>query len=461
MDAARRAAAIALAAALSGCAGGDGPDGPSVLLVTVDTTRADHLGAYGYPFGTTPFLDRLAAEGVVFEAAYAPMPQTLPSHATMMTGLPPRAHGALENARSLGEEHATLAETLAARGWHTAAFIGALVLDASTGITRGFEHVDLPKGERRGRFLTAERQADAVTDKVLGWAHGRDDPDRPAFAWVHYYDPHGPFEPPRHKTPPLARRPIVEHVTSMPQFADGTEPELAADIGRFWHAYGRELAFMDSQIERLVETLRGEALLEDLVVLVVGDHGEGLYEHGVKAHGIAVFEEQMRVPWIVHGAPGVPPGTRVRVPVGLERLMPTVLEIATGEARPGGLWSTLRAGRRPRPEPIFVERPHYDDGTATMRHIPHGQRGVLAAVVHEDFKLLRTPEGETLFHLGEDPDELVDASARHPEVAERMRALLDEWLRAHPVDPARPEDISAERREVLEALGYLGGGAER
>jgi len=458
-------ALLAIAAcALGACSDGARARGPSILLVTLDTTRADHLGSYGYRFGATPFLDQLGEQGVVFEVVYAPMPQTLPSHATMMTGLEPRVHGAVENARELSAEHETLAEVLGARGWDTAAFIGALVLDVPTGIAQGFDHFDGPSGERRAGLLTAERRADAVTDHVLAWARRRasDGARGPAFVWAHYYDPHGPYDPPPHKTRPLPGRRIAEHVRDQPQFARTSElPVDLATIGQLWLAYASELAFTDAEVARLVGTLRADGLLGELVVVVAGDHGEGLFEHDVKAHGIVVYEEQMLVPLLVHGADGVAPGTRVAQALPLARLMPTVLEIATGEVREGGLWTSLRAGRAPRVEPIFVERPHYDPGTARLRGLGDDWEGVFAGVLVDRFKYLRTPQGSALYDLREDPDELVDATARFPDEAARMAALLDQWIAAHPVEEVGIDGLSAARREVLEALGYLGGEAER
>ena len=172
-----RAAPLAVALLLAACGGGK-PGGPSVLVITLDTTRADVLSCYGFPLPTTPHLDELAQHALLFEHAVAPMPQTLPSHSTLFTGLSPRRHGAVENSCVLGGEVQTVAELLSGEGWETAAVIGALVLETGTGIEQGFATWDQPSGMKHDEMHPVERQGAAVTDSALYWAGHRQDEQR-------------------------------------------------------------------------------------------------------------------------------------------------------------------------------------------------------------------------------------------------------------------------------------------
>lgn len=454
----RLAPLTALLACLAACSDAP-PPGPSLLVITLDTTRADLLGAYGSPLGATPRLDALAAQGVVFEDAYAPMPQTLPSHATLFTGRQPRRHGAVENATVLPASVETLAEDLARRGWDTAACIGARVLEAGTGIEQGFAHFDQPEGVARDAMHPVERRADAVTDAALWWAGRRAEAERPFLLWAHYYDTHGPYEPVQERVPLAAVRAEVER---RDRAAPGELSGLPLpEIAKLWHAHVNELAEVDAQVGRLLDGLRARGLLERTAILVVGDHGEGLMEHGEKGHGATVYEELMSVPLLLV-APGLSPA-RVLGRLAPQDALPTACE-AFGLPAPAGAegrsrWSEVAAGRPLAPAPLVVERPFYlPGGVRAGRAEAHEWGfGLLAAVVMDDAKLLRFPDGqEQLFDLSADPAELVDVAAARPELRARLAALLDEWLKANP--PPAVEDGAApseERLRTLEALGYV------
>ncbi len=457
MKACMRLAPALLPLLLAAC-GEPVPQGPSLLVITLDTTRADVLGCYGSPLGATPRLDRLAGESVQLERAYAPMPQTLPSHATLFTGLSPRRHGAVENARVLDPDVETLAGDLARRGWDTAACIGALVLEQGTGIERGFAHFDQPQGVARDSQHPVERRAAAVTDAALWWAGRRADPSRPYLLWVHYYDPHGPYEPAQERVPLAAVRAEVERrERAAPGELSGAElPEIA----RLWHGYVNEVAEVDAQVGRLLDGLRERGLLERTAVLVVGDHGEGLMEHGEKGHGATIHEELMRVP-VLLSAPGVAPA-RAAGALELQDLLATAYEAAGLGTPPAGAegrsrWPEIRGTRPWTPQPLVVERPFYlPGGERALRADAHDYGfGLLAAVVLGDEKLLREPDGrERLFDLAADPAELVDLAERRPQSRARLAALLDQWLKDHP-PPGDGAEVSDERREVLRQLGYV------
>jgi arylsulfatase A-like enzyme len=459
------AAGACLLPAVAGC-GGEAP-GPNLVVITLDTVRADHLGCYGYPLPTSPAVDALAEQGVLFAQAYAPMPQTLPSHATLFTGLPPRRHGALENAYVMDGAVETLAQRLAARGYETAAFIGARILDDSTGIERGFEVYDLPTGQARDRQHPVERRADAVTDSALSWTITRHLNGKPFLLWAHYYDAHGPWEPAAIRIPFDVVREEVRgrrDFESLPE--RGAENVLGQDIvARMWHRYDNEIAEVDAQVARLLRGLGQRGLLEDTIVVIVGDHGEGLMEHDERGHGVNVFQELMLVPLVVVLPGGELAGTRVDVPVQLEDVLPMLLSLLDAEPADGlpgrDVLPDLRAGRAPAVRPIFVERPHYSPGGDRYRRaLKQGWGfGELTGVVLGKDKFVSYPDGSVqLFDLEQDPEELVDLSAERPEVAERLEDLLATWRTSLPVkDFGGEQAISEERRMVLEALGYLGG----
>src|SRR5262245_42832927 len=242
-------AAVCLAA---GCKGEGEAGNPNLVLVTLDTVRADHLGCYGDGAAITPALDRLAAEGIRFAQASSSVPLTLPSHTTLLTGLLPLHHGLRNNgAGALHEGTATLATLLSGQGYRTGAFVGAFVLDHRFGLARGFEVYDdeVPRDPRAGAALEAEQPGRDVMDRALAWL-GREDP-RPFFLWVHLYDAHAPYQPP-------------------PAWA-------ARHPGR---PYDAEISEVDEQVGRIVAALDERGLAKRTVMAVAADHGEGLGEHG-------------------------------------------------------------------------------------------------------------------------------------------------------------------------------------
>ena len=475
-------ATLALAGALAACGGADGGGGGrSVLLVTLDTTRADHLSCYGYPQEITPVLDGLAERGVLFDRAYAPMGQTLPSHATLFTGLWPREHGALENHFLLGGDVTTLAEDLAGRGYVTAGVVGTRVLDADTGIAQGIDQWDEDDMRREGGKKFAERKADEVVDRTLAWADrlvDAGDGDRPYFLWVHFFDPHLPFEAPAEFREQIDDDAVAELVADMrPRFRRVGEEAGTDPMPRmidYWADYAAEVRFTDHQLGRLLDGLDARGLMDDTVVIVVGDHGEGLLEHGVRTHGVSLFDEVMRVPLIIAAPDGELAGTRVDEPVSIRDVRATVASLAaadggsggagSGGAREGDLWGELRARGAVRPRPVILERPHYADQTLVGRtnsfYTEGRMPGEMLAVVAEGHKLVMNPDGERwLFDLSpDDADpsrEFVDVSAERPELAARLGALLEAWIAAHPVlHDAGSQELSTERLEMLEQLGY-------
>jgi arylsulfatase A-like enzyme len=439
--------------------------GRNVLILTLDTTRSDHLGTYGYPLDITPEIDALAEGGVVFENTYAPMPQTLPSHTTLMTGLQPRQHGALENTYMVDERLDTLAEMLGREGYATAAFVSALVLSEGSGIQQGFEDFSQPRTRFHiGLPAPAEREASEMTDIALEWAEAYS-PEQPFLLWVHYFDPHADHVAPRRYVRQVQPMQVRDKVI-IPLIGD--EKVAMPRLVRDWRGYAAEVRYMDAEIGRLLGGLTDLGMLEDTVIVLAGDHGEGLYEHGNIAHGTAVWEELHRVPLILVDPAGRHAGTRVTGRVELADVLPTVLSMAlghTGKTTPGDhgldLWSLLEA-ERPMPQrPVFLERPHYSTERFAKRTGGKAEdRGFLTAVIMGNHKLVRRPDGsEQLYDLRKDPDESHDLADKAPQMRKRLAGLLDGWLERHAVGlPGEQVELSDERIEALKALGYLGDG---
>jgi len=462
---------LALSSSLAACGGAPADPatpapasgGRSIVVITLDTTRADFLGAYGGGLGVTPRLDALAEQGALFERAYAPMPQTLPSHATLFTGLMPRHHGALENTYVLEPGMLTLAELAEARGYATGGFIGALAIEAITGMDQGFSTWSQPEGDwgqdRLGH--PPQRRARDVTDAALAWAGGLDK-QRPFLLWAHYYDPHGDgpqgFSPPRKHWKQVDPAPVARLLAS--RRARFTGPYDVQQLTDFWVGYAAELLYTDEQVGRLLDGLADQGLMDDTLLLVVGDHGEGLWEHGVKAHGTHLWEEALRVPMILVDPGGVGAGRRVQARVQLQDVLPTLRHGAFGE--PGqqreevlglDLWPLLQDGREPPPRPVVLERPHFGPGRIQHRE---GELGFLTAVLLDELKLVLRPDGTAaLYDLSVDPDELTDLSAERPAETVRMRDYLERWIERNRSAPPGRAEISPERAQILKALGYL------
>lgn len=423
--------AILLASAASS-RGRPGPAGSrNLLLVTLDTVRADHLGAYGYAAAETPALDRLAREGVRFQRTYSAVPLTLPSHATLLSGLLPPRHGLRNNgAGEFPRDRETLATILSAAGYRTGAFTGAFVLDRRFGLARGFEHFDdeIARDPTAPAGLEAERPGSVVVDRALAWLARED--ARPFFAWVHLYDPHAPYTPPE---PFRSRHPA--------------EP------------YDGEIASTDAQVGRLLELLDRRSLASSTVVAVLADHGEALGEHGELTHGLLLYEPTLRVPFLLR-APGLlDAGRVVETPVGLADVAPTLAALlktplasaAEGRGAPPlvldgrDISRALLRGEEPTPADLYAESEY-----------PRifGWSG-LASLQRRHLKYISAPRPE-LYDLLKDPGErvnLFDPSRGRSDLDHRLSLLRKGSRVAAPV-PAGSEDESVAR---LAGLGYIGG----
>ncbi|MDG2051641.1 MAG: sulfatase [Myxococcota bacterium] len=428
---------------------------PNVLFISVDTIRADHLSAYGYGRETSPFLSGLARDGVQVQAAYAPSATTGPTHASVFTAQPPMAHGVRKNGQPLPENEKTLAERLSEIGFETGAVVSSYVLSDRFGYGQGFDSFDddfskskTPVGSTLWEGETIEERfygrADDTTDRALRWLDERSDEAAPFFLFVHYYDPHDPYVPPENFTPP---------------FAPGRKESLK--LNRTIYLYDWLIAYTDQQIGRLLEGLDLAGLAEDTLVIVTGDHGEGLMTHGHMFHGVHVYEEAVKVPLILRWPGHLPQGLKVEGPFPLVELAPALLELI-GDSPNGPLASAGSASRllgrgesADEEIPIFLYRRHYADPKEGDG--PTAPRGEKFGVRLGGWKLIVGPAEGTLelYGLVDDPLEQINLASEEPERVARLSALIDAWRLEHERNVIEPAPVLQQDRERLKALGYV------
>jgi len=404
------------------CAGRAAAPPTSLLLVTIDTLRADHVGCYGDASAHTPHLDTLCAQGVVFESAFAPAPITLASHASMMTGLHPAAHGLYTNASGrLGIEVQTLAEALRPRVRRAAAIVGSVVLNARFGLDQGFDDYDdrMPPAPLGGYLSQRERRAPAVAAAASAWI--RRHSAEPFFLWVHFYDPHAPYDPP----PPWNER-LVD-------------------------PYDGEVAAADEGLGQVLQALGEVGALDKTLIVVAGDHGEDLGQHGEPGHGIFLYDSTLRVPLIFRYPAGLPRGRRTAGVVRLVDLMPTVLELFD-------LPGTERAqGRSLKPLLLGAQEDLNLEAFSESR-LPELQYGWarLAALRQSRWLYVRAPE-EELYDLATDAQQGTNVAGRERDRMADLRQRLDAVEREVAVAGEAPRvALTEEMTRQLESLGYIG-----
>lgn len=398
----------------------------NVLVVTLDTLRADHLGAYGYAAAQTPRLDALAGSGWRFTQATTVVPLTLPAHSSLFTGAFPNGHGVRDNGGFyLADDQVTLAEVLRDRGFRTGGFVSAFVLDRRWGIAQGFERFfdefDLESFGDAPGMDAIQRPGAQTVDKALEWLAA--DREKPFFAWVHLYDPHAPYQAP--------------------------EPYRSRFPASLAGAYDAEVAATDAQVGRLLDALTLQERLGDTLVVVLADHGEMLGEHDEQAHGFFVYDAAVHIPLIVAG-PGIAART-LPDQVRIVDVMPTVLDLVGVPSPPsvqGVSLKPIAEGRRldlvGRSETWY---PRYHYGWSELQSIQDGR-----------FKYIRAPRPE-LYDLSADPHETKDLSGQDPQRAGTLdRALTAELARTASASAAKgPQSVDSETEERLAALGYVGG----
>jgi arylsulfatase A-like enzyme/tetratricopeptide (TPR) repeat protein len=430
-----RRAFLAILLLTVGCAD-DGRQ--NVLLVTFDTTRADRLSCYGYSEPTTPNIDQLAEEGVLFSNAFTTNPITLPAHASIMTGTYPLHHGVRDNTTyTVREDATTLAEMLAAEGYDTGAFVGAFVLDSRFNLDQGFAVYDDRIDEswsrdeiemrERNAFGFPERKAGPVTKHVLDWL--RRPRSDPFFLWVHYFDPHQPVNPP--------------------------EPHSS----QFSERYAAEIAYADEQLGQILQELRRQKKYDRTLIMMTADHGEGLLDHGEPTHSLLIFDTTMRVPLVLR-APGISAGQSFDELISNVDIMPSILELLgldiPNEVQGESFAGLIRGQTTSSVDAIYESREIYMESFVGALQCGWGAlRGLRTSAE----KLIHGPS-PLMYAGGEDRDEVYNLAGRDPERLARMTADLERLIARHAADDAAAA-VSAPDEEVLrklESLGYIGGG---
>lgn len=427
---------IVLCALVFGCCAEKRVAPCNVLMITMDTTRADRFGCYGKKGARTPNLDALAAEGTLFERCFTAVPITTPSHSTMFTGLYPMGHGVRDNGLfRLPDGAVTLAETLRDSGWATGAAVGSFPVTREFNLDQGFDyfndHITIEDEDFSGRrdepnrgLFFDERPAPWVNDAILPWIDKN--ADQPFFAWIHYWDPHHPHVPP----PPFS--------------------ELFGD-----DRYQGEIALVDQALGVVLETLEKRGVADRTIVIVVGDHGEGIGEHGEDTHSLVAYNATLNVPFIVK-IPGHPAaGSRVARRVGTVDIMPTILEIL-GVPAPDGLSGHSLLPWIDDPARLAAEGEDVYYAETLSPRLSHGW-GEIRALFEGQYKYLHGPRPE-LFDVVADPGELENLIDSKPEVASRMKEALAKKIvqESRPLAAVavtdQPDDQMLAR---LAALGYV------
>ncbi len=447
--------ALCTAICIGGCQQSDsttgGTDRPNVLLIVLDTTRADKLGCYGSNLGATPNIDQLAEQSVRFERCYAHAPWTLPSFASLFTSLNVPEHGAggqLGQFRRLSDERRTLAEVLGDAGYATAAIVNVDFLSTTFGVTQGFEHLD----HKAFPNNVDVRRADETTDAALSWLAER--PHKPFFLFVHYFDPHLVYDPPDEFRQRFAGR--LDRNNRAWTF--GTRSQITAFrrgqttfsreiIKRAEKLYDGEIAFTDQQVGRLLEGLQATGLDESTLVVLTADHGEEFADHGGFEHGHTLFDELVRVPLILRMPGTLAPGV-VDTRVAHVDVAPTICALTNVPPAPAFVGRDLQSVIT---DPDAIEIPIVLEGNFWGPPF-YGW-------IYDGHKFVIGPQGKLLFNLDADPAELNELSAAQPK---RLEEMMEDLRLARRAMDARntsaagePVELDPDEIERLRSLGYL------
>ena len=406
----------------------------NILFFTLDTTRTDRLGCYGYDKIETPVMDELAKTGILFENAICQIPLTLPSHSSMFTGTYPFYHGVRDNGGFyLEPESITLAELLKENGMTTSAFIGAFVLDSRWGLDQGidyyYDNFDFSKYERIA-LDTVQRDGGEVIEAFFEWFEGNN--QKRFFSWIHLYDPHTPYEPP--------------------------EPYNTKYVNQPWGLYDGEIAYVDELIGKVLDKLKEKDVLEKTIIVIVGDHGEMLGEHQENTHGFFIYDAAISVPLIIHFPSSKLGGKKVSTTVQTIDIMPTLLQIIdlpTPDEVQGESLLPLIIENNSRQERFAYSETHYP--------LYHFGWSALKSLQNSQYKFIKAPRPE-LYDVVNDPREQYNIYTHEAKIAgqfeQRLKSLQEE-MSAEGIEEKGPQELDEDSREKLRALGYIGGFTSR
>ena len=397
----------------------------NILLISLDTVRADHLSCYGYKEDTSPNIDNLAEGGTLFNDCRTNVPLTLPSHTNILSGLYPFKNDVRVNSQFVPtDDYPLLAEILKNHGYATAAFVGAFILDSRFGLERGFDLYDddMSQGIKFSRENPLERRAEVVNASFLSWLE--DEPKQPFFAFVHFFDPHLPYTPPE-------------------RFKE-----------KYENPYDAEIAYTDSIVGKLLNKMEEMGLMENTLIILLSDHGEGLGEHGELDHGVFIYEQTLRVPLIFHCPGLIPQGKKIEEPVSLSDIMPTVLDIlgieAPNDCDGRSLAEAMIHKKELTPQPIYHESLY----TNLLGWSP------LYGITYQGWKYIQAPFPE-LYNLEEDPgelDNLYDVERKRAgELAELLLSINEEA--SDLTQRWASSSLDSETIQNLQSLGYISSGS--
>jgi len=422
---------------------------PNILLISIDSLRADHLHSYGYPRRTSPNLDALAAEGTSFETVISPTSWTLPAHMTLMTSLPPEEHGVITNRKRLARGIDTLPLRLQRSGYATAGFVSATYLDGLYGFSRGFDDYDdytllRVAGEKSRAAITSH----LVAQRAINWLQKQSASRerRPFFLFLHFFDVHYNYNPPQQ----YARMFDAAYAGRATGDVDSVRQGMPSrDLNHVIALYDGEIAWVDSNIGRILDTLRRLGVDKNTIVVITADHGEEFLEHGQAAHYKTLYDEVLRVPLLVRYPGHVAPGRRLQGQVRLMDVAPTVLTLAGFQVSHPG------AGAEARSLACLLTSP-------SPRHVPvlpafGDLRGEVASVRTGDAKLIRNlrTHKEEFYNLDKDPGERMNIDAVEQGERNQLRLILDRWRSSATSSSTAEADLDDEEKASLKSLGYM------
>lgn len=430
---------------------------PNIVIVTIDTLRADHLGCYGYKRPTSPRIDEIASRSIVFEKALCQTPQTLPSHTSIFTGMHPRTHKSITHESVVNDNLTTLAEILKRNGYKTAAFVSSHVLDRRLNLDQGLDlywEIHKNKEIEERRFGQAQ-EIDFTTEAVLDWL--RNNRKQPFMLWVHWFHPHRPYNPPPRYIDLFAGEYDRPNITDSDFLTKVWREKVDLsdyDVGYIIGCYDGEVAFSDKQVGRLIDEISSLHLSDKTIIVLTSDHGEILYEHEhYFGHDIALYEQCLWVPLIITGPGLLSQAKRIPDLVETIDIMPTLLDLA-GIGKPKGidgrsLLPLIEDRSMPQAEYFFSETFPFPE-----KGLP---RHAVRTVRHK--LIWRETQGEIvkeLYDLTEDPNEEINKFSIEHAVAAHLDSVLAAWISKGGLRPAPiPSAIDAGRYKILKSLGYL------